>query len=290
MIKQVLISIRPKQWYKNLIVFIAIVFSHNLASTSAWIDSITAFIIFCLLSGSVYLINDIIDIEKDRLHPTKRNRPIASGKLKRSHASIVTLILLIGSLYGAFSLNTSFGLVSISYFLLFLMYSLWLKHIVIVDILTISTGFVIRAIAGAVAISVVFSPWLVICTFLLALFLVLGKRRHELVLLGDNANNHRKILDDYSVPMLEQMISITTSSLIVSYSMYTFLTGNYYMMLTIPFAIYGLFRYLHLINLSEFGGEPEMIFKDKGMLICMIMWGVLAVGVLYLNVWFVGGS
>lgn len=273
--------IRPKQWYKNLIVFIAIVFSHNLTSASAWIDSITAFIIFCLLSGSVYITNDIIDIKKDRQHPIKRNRPIASGKLKRSHASIIALILLAGSLYGAFSLNTLSGLVSISYFLLFLMYSLWLKHIVIVDILTISTGFVIRAIAGAIAISVVFSPWLVICTFLLALFLALGKRRHELVLLGSNANNHRKILDDYSVPMLEQMISIITSSLIVAYSMYTFLTGNYYMMLTIPFAIYGLFRYLHLIHLNEFGGEPEMIFKDHPTLFNLLAWMIITIFILY---------
>lgn len=281
MFEPIILSIRPRQWYKNLIVFIAIVFSHNLASTSAWIDSITAFIIFCLLSGSVYLINDIIDIKKDRQHPTKRKRPIASGKLKRSHASIIALILLTGSLYGAFSLNTLFGLVSTSYFLLFMMYSLWLKHIVIVDILTISTGFVIRAIAGAVAISVVFSPWLVICTFLLALFLALGKRRHELVLLGSNANNHRKILDDYSVPMLEQMISIITSSLIVSYSMYTFLTGNYYMMLTIPFAIYGLFRYLHLIHSNEFGGEPEMIFKDHPTLLNLLAWTTTTIVILY---------
>ncbi|TFH46897.1 MAG: decaprenyl-phosphate phosphoribosyltransferase [ANME-2 cluster archaeon] len=282
MIKQILTSIRPRQWYKNLVVFIAIIFSHNLTIASAWIDSITAFIIFCLLSGSVYLINDIIDIEKDRQHPTKRNRPIASGNLKRSHAFIIALILLAGCFYIAFTLNTLFGLVSISYLLLFLTYSLLLKHIVIVDVLTISTGFVFRAIGGAVAISVVFSPWLVVCTFLLALFLALGKRRHELILLGVNANYHRKILDDYSVPMLEQMITITTSSLVISYSMYTFLTGNYYnMMLTIPFAIYGLFRYLHLIHLSEFGGEPEMIFKDKGMLISMILWGVLVVYIHY---------
>jgi len=281
MLKQILISIRPLQWYKNLIIFIAIVFSQNITSVSMWIDSITAFIIFCLLSGSVYLINDIIDIEKDRQHPNKRKRPIASGKLKRSQASFVALLLVIASFYCAFLLNALFGLVSVFYFVLFLMYSIWLKHTVIVDVLTISIGFVLRAIAGAIAIAVIISPWLVICTFLFALFLALGKRRHELVLLGNNASNHRKILDEYSVPMLEQMISITTSSLIVSYSLYTFLTDNYYMMFTIPFAIYGLFRYLHMVHSSEFGGEPEMLFKDRPTLINMVAWMTFTIFILY---------
>lgn len=281
LLSELLVTIRPQQWYKNFIIFIAIVFSHNIGSIDAWIDSITAFIIFCLLSGSVYTINDIIDIKKDQQHPTKRNRPIASGNLKRSHAMIVAILFLAVSLSGSFMLNTSFGLASISYFILILVYSIWLKHIVIVDILIIATGFVIRAIAGAVAIMVVISPWLVICTFLLALFLALGKRRHELLLLGINANNHKKILDEYSIPMLEQMINIVTSSLIVSYSMYTFLTGNSYMMLTIPFAIYGLFRYLHLIHSSEFGGEPEMMFKDRPTVVNMVAWTISVICILY---------
>lgn len=281
MLKQILISIRPLQWYKNLIIFIAIVFSQNITTVSMWIDSITAFIIFCLLSGSVYLINDIIDIEKDRQHPKKRNRPIASGQLKRSQALFVALLLVIASFYCAFLLNTLFVLVSVFYFVLFLMYSIWLKHTVIVDVLTISIGFVLRAIAGSIAITVIISPWLVICTFLFALFLALGKRRHELGLLGNNASNHRKILNEYSVSMLEQMISITTSSLIISYSMYTFLAGNDYMMLTIPFAIYGLFRYLNLVHSSEFGGEPEMLFKDRPTLINMIAWMTFTIFILY---------
>ena len=168
------------------------------------------------------------------------------------------------------------------YFIIFLLYSIKLKHIIIVDVLVISIGFVIRAIAGAFAISVIFSPWLVICTFLLALFLALGKRRHELILLETNANNHRKILGEYSVSMLDQMISITTSSLIVSYSMYTFLTDNYYMMLTIPFGIYGLFRYLHLIHTKDFGGQPELLFKDTPTVINMVVWTVLSVVILYI--------
>ena len=280
-LSELLVTIRPQQWYKNFIIFIAIVFSHNIDSTSAWIDSIIAFIIFCMLSGSVYTINDIIDLEKDRQHPTKRNRPIASDNLKISHAMIVTILFLAASLSGSFMLNTSFGLVSVSYFILILLYSIWLKHIVIVDVLIIATGFVIRAIAGAVVIMVAISPWLVICTFLLALFLALGKRRHELLLLGNNATNHKKILGEYSIPMLEQMTSVVTSSLIVSYSMYTFLTGNSYMMLTIPFAIYGLFRYLHLIHSSEFGGEPEMMFKDRPTVVNMFAWTISVICILY---------
>lgn len=282
MIKQLIRSIRIKQWYKNLIIFIAIIFSHNLGSINAWVNSVTGFFIFCLLTGSVYLINDLIDRTEDRQHPVKRKRPIASGELKVSHALISAVLLSIVSFYGAFLLNTLFGLISLLYFIIFLLYSIKLKHIIIVDVLVISIGFVIRAIAGAFAISVIFSPWLVICTFLLALFLALGKRRHELILLETNANNHRKILGEYSVSMLDQMISITTSSLIVSYSMYTFLTDNYYMMLTIPFGIYGLFRYLHLIHTKDFGGQPELLFKDTPTVINMVVWTVLSVVILYI--------
>jgi len=156
-----------------------------------------------------------------------------------------------------------------------------LKHIILVDVLTISTNFVIRAIAGCLAISVLISPWLIICAFLLALFLALGKRRHELVLLGDEAKTHRKILEEYSTEMLEQMISITSGALIISYSLYTFLADNNYMMFTIPFAVYGLFRYLFLVHARNFGGETEMIFKDKGMLLSMVLWAVLVVLILY---------
>ena len=171
--------------------------------------------------------------------------------------------------------------VSITYFLLILSYSLFLKHLIIVDILVISIGFVIRAIAGCIAINVFISPWLVICAFLLALFLALGKRRHELILLAENAKEHRRILEGYSVEMLDQMISITTGALIISYSLYTFLTDNICMMFTIPLVIYGLFRYLFLVHSKNIGEEPEMLFKDKGMVICMVLWVVLVVAILY---------
>ncbi len=272
---------RPKQWYKNLVIFIALLFSHNLFNKTALLYSFYAFMIFCMLSGTVYIINDLIDRKKDSLHPFKKNRPIASGKLRYSHAMIFLILFLTGSLTVAFLIGKLFGYISLTYFFLFLLYSLIMKNIVIVDVLTIAAGFVIRAISGAIAINVVFSPWLVICTFLLALFLALGKRRHELFLFGDNANTHRPVLNSYSVMMLEQMISSITAALIVSYSMYTFLTNNQYMMFTIPFAIYGLFRYLQIVHISKYGDEQELLFGEKGMLVNFALWGISVVIILY---------
>ena len=281
MLKELIISMRPKQWYKNLILFVGIVFSRNLFDFSMWFNIISAFIIFCVLSGSGYVINDILDIERDKGHPTKRKRPIASGRLKKSHAILFAALLIILALSGSYLINSLFFIVSIVFLLLHNAYTLFLKHIILVDVLTISTNFVIRAVAGCLAVSVLISPWLIICAFLLALFLALGKRRHELVLLGEEAKGHRKILEDYSTEMLDQMISITSGALIISYSLYTFLADNNYMMLTIPFAIYGLFRYLFLVHAKNFGGETEMIFRDKGMLLSMGLWAVLVVLVLY---------
>ena len=283
MIKELIISMRPRQWYKNLIIFIGIVFSLNLLNFNLWVNAIGAFAIFCALSGSIYVINDIIDIEKDKNHPKKRLRPITSGKLKISYAIISVIILVALSFAFSYLINLLFLGTALTFFLLLLIYSLFLKHLIIVDIMVISTGFVLRAIAGCLAVGVLVSPWLIICAFLLALFLGIGKRRHELVLLGDNAANHRKILDGYSTQMLDQMITITTSALIMSYSLYTFFTGKIFIMLTIPFAFYGLFRYIYLVHTENFGGEPEMLFKDKGMLLSMILWILLVVLVLYGN-------
>jgi len=279
-VKELITTMRPKQWYKNLVIFVGIIFSLNLLNFQMWLDVISAFAIFCMLSGSEYIINDIIDVEKDRKHPKKCKRPIASGKLKVSHALLFAIILIIVAGGGAYLINTQFLVVSITYFLI-LSYSLFLKHLIIVDILVISIGFVIRAIAGCLAINVFISPWLVICAFLLALFLALGKRRHELILLAENAKEHRRILEGYSVEMLDQMISITTGALIISYSLYTFLTDNICMMFTIPLVIYGLFRYLFLVHSKNIGEEPEMLFKDKGMVICMVLWVVLVMAILY---------
>ncbi|NYB53097.1 MAG: decaprenyl-phosphate phosphoribosyltransferase [Methanobacteriaceae archaeon] len=281
MIKELFISMRPKQWYKNLVLFIGILFSGNLLNLNLFIDSVVAFLIFCLLSGSIYLINDIIDAEKDRKHPKKRNRPIPSGKLKVTHAVFFVIIFWIVAFTVAYFLNISFLGISLAFIILMLFYSFYLKNIIIVDILVISSGFVIRAMAGALAIGVFVSPWLIICAFLLALFLALGKRRHELILLKDEAKNHRKIMEGYTTSMLEQMITITTSTLIMSYSLYTFFVGNIYLMLTIPFAFYGLFRYLLLIHSKNLGGEPELIFKDQGMVLSLVFWAIIVFIVVY---------
>lgn len=283
MIKELIISMRPRQWYKNLVIFIGIVFSLNLLNFNLWIDAIGAFAIFCALSGSIYVINDILDVEKDKNHPKKLRRPIASGKLNINYAIFSVIILVAVSFSISYLINLLFLVTALTFFVLLLVYSLFLKHLIIVDILVISTGFVLRAIAGCLAVGVLVSPWLIICAFLLALFLGIGKRRHELVLLGDNAANHRKILDGYSTEMLDQMINITTSALIMSYSLYTFFTGKIFIMLTIPFAFYGLFRYIYLVHAENFGGEPEMLFKDKGMLLSITLWILLVVLVLYGN-------
>ncbi len=281
MLKGLIISMRPWQWYKNLILFAGIVFSMNLMDLELWFTAISAFVLFCILSGSEYIINDIIDLKKDRVHPVKRNRPIASGELKIPPALLFAVLLIVCAGIGSWLINIRFFAVSIIYFFLIILYSLIFKYIIVVDVLIVSISFVIRAVAGCVAIDVFISPWLIICTFLLALFLALGKRQHELMLLGDEAKNHRKILGGYTTRMLDQMVSITTGALITSYSMYTFLVNDYYMMFTIPFVVYGIFRYLFLIHARNVGGEPEMLFKDKGMLVCMLLWGVLVVGVLY---------
>ena len=286
MLKELIISIRPKQWYKNFVIFVCIIFSLNFFNFTMWRDLIFAFVIFCMLSGSEYIVNDILDLEKDKKHPRKRKRPIASGKLSVYHGLAFAVLLDIGALIGAYFINIPFLLLSLLYLFLLLFYSLYLKHFLFVDILVISLGFVIRAVAGCLVITVVISPWLIICAFLIALFLALGKRRHELVLLGDKAKKHRKILSGYSIQMLDQMISIITASLIMSYSLYTFLytnpnlEGTPFMMLTIPFVIYGLFRYQFLIHSANLGGEPEMLFKDKGMLINMALWTLLVVLIL----------
>jgi 4-hydroxybenzoate polyprenyltransferase len=250
-------------------------------SFQLWLNIIAAFAIFCLLSGSQYVINDILDKEEDKRHPRKRKRPIASGKLKESTASLFALLFVALALVGAYLINLQFLIISIAFFFLVLLYSIFLKHFIIVDVLVISIGFVIRAIAGCVAIDVIISPWLILCAFLIALFLALGKRRHELVILGKDAHNHRKILGGYTTVMLDQMITITTAMLIMSYSLYTFLADNQYMMVTIPFAIYGIFRYLFLIHKKDVGGEPDMLFRDWGMVLSMGFWALLVILILY---------
>lgn len=283
-LKYVLISTRPRQWYKNTLLFAGLIFSHNLLNTPLLVNATLAFIYFCALSAGEYLINDIIDRERDRNHKVKCQRPIASGKLKVSHAAAAAVILIILSLSGAyFTVGPGFFIISLSYLLLMWGYSIWLKHIIIVDVLVIAVGFVIRAIAGCLAINVFISPWLIICTFLLALFLALGKRRHELAIPADEATTHRVSFSGYSVKMLEYLTTTTTAALIVSYFMYTILTNNYYMLLTIPIVIFGLFRYRLLAHRSNVGGEPEMLLRDKTTLINLAVWVLVVILILYRN-------
>jgi 4-hydroxybenzoate polyprenyltransferase len=283
-LKYLLISTRPRQWYKNALLLVGLIFSHNLLNTPLLINATLAFIYFCALSAGEYLINDILDRERDRKHRVKCRRPIASGQLKVSHAITAAAILITLALLGAyFTVSPGFFIISLAYLLLMGAYSLWLKHVIIIDVIVIAIGFVMRAIAGCLAVNVFISPWLVICTFLLALFLALGKRRHELAILAGEATPHRVSLSGYSIPMLEHLITTTTAALIVSYFMYTFLTDNYYMLLTTPTVIYGLFRYLMLSHRRNFGGEPEMIFKDKATMINLGIWVLVVILVLYGN-------
>jgi len=272
-------TMRPRQWTKNLILFAALIFSQSLFQLTMLRDNIIAFIIFCFLSGSVYILNDLIDLEQDRNHPKKSKRPLASGKLKPSTAIISGIILVTLSLISAFCLNANFAWIALGYFILQIAYSTLLKHIVILDVLTVSAGFVLRAIAGGEVIEVPISSWLLICTILLALFLALGKRRHELILLEENAVNHRKILYEYSPGLLDQMISVATASTVIGYALYTmsaetvkkFQTDN--LKYTIPFVLYGIFRYLYLIHQRQEGGSPEKILlNDKPLIINIILY------------------
>lgn len=281
MLKELFVSMRPKQWYKNFIIFVAIVFSFNLLEFYLWFEVILAFVVFCMLSGVSYLVNDIIDRKRDRLHPKKMYRPIASGKLNVFYAKIAVLLFLFLSLFLSYFINFIFLFVAVVFIFLNLSYTFYLKRFVLVDVLAIASGFVIRAVAGAVAINVDISPWLVICVFLLALFLGLGKRRHELVLMGVASKSHRAILENYTRYMLDQMISVVTGALIISYMFYTFMAADRLIMVTIPVVIYALFRYLFLVNLRDAGGEPQMIFRDRGMVASLVVWAFLVVVILY---------
>ena len=285
--KQLLITMRPKQWTKNLFIFVALVFDLKLLDPIYVARTVLAFIIFCVLSGGVYLINDLTDVEKDRQHPVKRTRPLASGKLSRSWAVRAAILLPLISVALSFLLGPWFGLVSLVYFVLQLMYSFGLKKVVIVDVLVIAAGFVLRVAAGSVVAEAArFSPWLYVCMTLLALFLGFGKRRNELAVLDTNALAHRKVLLDYSPELLDQMMSLVTSSLVIAYSLYTFsaenLPQNKSMMLTIPFGLYSIFRYLYLVHQKNLGGSPEeILIGDVPFVVSNLCWGAAVLLILY---------
>ncbi|HOC17725.1 MAG TPA: decaprenyl-phosphate phosphoribosyltransferase [Vicinamibacterales bacterium] len=283
-----LVSLRPEQWTKNLVVFAGLLFGRQLLDPRAVGLAVAAFAIFCLLSGVVYLLNDVADREADRNHPLKSRRPIASGELAPGTALAAAALLGAVAFAGAFALGPAFGLVSLAYVALLGAYSARLKHMVIIDVLTIAIGFVLRAVAGAVVIEVPISQWLLVCTVLLALFLALSKRRHEIVLLAGGAPGHRRILGEYSPYLLDQMIGVVTASTLIAYIFYTLSPETAhrfetpYLGLTTPFPLYGIFRYLYLVHQKEGGGSPStMLLTDKPLLVCVALWAVSVVVIVY---------
>ena len=287
MLRALLKTMRPRQWTKNAFLFAALVFDGKLFHLPDFLRTLAGFGLFCLISSAVYIFNDLLDIEADRQHPVKKNRPIASGKLRIPVAITagVTLSLLaiaLGSL-----LAWQFVLTILFYFFMMLAYSKWLKHVPILDVLILAAGFVLRVHAGTTLIVVErFSPWLYVLMTLLALYLGFGKRRAELALLANDATLHRKVLDGYTIPLLDQFITIVSGTTILAYSLYTFfrLPDNHTLMLTIPFVIYAIFRYLYLIQVKRIGGEPEeILLSDRPFQISIFLWGLAVLAVFYLT-------
>lgn len=283
-------SLRPRQWTKNLVVFAGLIFSEEkkLLDPGSAALAFAAFVVFCVLSGVVYLVNDIRDREADRVHPLKAQRPIASGALPLSVALTTAAAFGVAGLAGAFWIGRDFGVVATMYVALLGLYSASLKHVVILDALTIAVGFVLRAIGGAVAIDVPFSHWLLLCTLLGAMFMALSKRRAEIVTLADAASGHRRILAEYSPHLLDQMIGVVTASTLLAYAFYTISPetvakfGTDHLLFTVPFPLYGIFRYLYLVHQREGGGNPsELLLTDRPLLACLALWVLTVIAILY---------
>ncbi len=281
-------TMRPRQWTKNIFVFAALVFDGTLDNLPGRLVSVAiAFVLLCLMSSTVYIMNDLSDIEADQQHPTKKNRPLPSGRLNKTTAAIAALIFGAGSLAAGFYMSVPFGIILLTYLIMQVAYTYRLKKVVILDVMVIAAGFVLRVAAGVAVITVQrFSPWLYICMGLLALFMALGKRRHELVLMGQNAAASRSILKEYNLDFIDRMINIVLAGTLVSYSMYTFqaegLPDNDSMMLTIPFVLFGLARYLYLILVKGEGGAPEeILLRDRQFQINMLLWGATVMVALY---------
>lgn len=281
-------SIRPRQWTKNLLLFAGLIFSQSFFNVSLLFKSVCGFICFCAISSALYLFNDLIDVKQDRLHPLKSSRPLPSGRLS-SGAAVTGSILLAGSgLICSFLLHTGFGLIALIYFLLITGYTLFFKKMVILDVMVIAVGFVLRAVAGTSVIDVSISSWLLVCTIFLALFLGLNKRRNELEILSDKAGKHRKILGEYTIQLLDQMIAVVTASTIMAYALYTtspttvekFGTRN--LLFTLPFVLYGIFRYQYLVFRKKMGGSPELIlFRDVSMIVNIVLYFLCIILIIY---------
>ncbi|RJO65940.1 MAG: decaprenyl-phosphate phosphoribosyltransferase [Myxococcales bacterium] len=279
MLKSLVVSLRPKQWVKNLILYAPLVFSRNFFEWNQTLKVTLGVGVFCLLAGSVYLLNDIVDREKDRLHPLKSKRPLASGALSAKTAWAAFFLLAGAGAAAGFASGTLFGVLALGYFALNVAYSFYLKHVVIIDVMVIAIGFVMRVLAGAAIIEVPATPWLLMCTILLALFLGFAKRRHELVLLNDSADGHRRVLEHYTPYFLDQMMPVVSAATVMSYALYTISPetvahfGTSKLIYTIPFVLYGIFRYLYLVHLREQGGSPTHAFlSDKPLLINVLLW------------------
>ncbi|MFM8533566.1 MAG: decaprenyl-phosphate phosphoribosyltransferase [Acidimicrobiia bacterium] len=282
------VSLRPDQWHKNLIVFAALIFAVKLLDRAALANATAAFFVFCAVSGVVYLINDVSDREPDRLHPIKRQRPIAAGEISPGAALTVAALLGGAALAAAFWLRPAFGFAAAAYLALMVVYSRALKHLVVLDVMAIAIGFVLRAVAGGLVIDVHISSWLLVCTMLGALFLGLAKRRHEIRLLAGGAGGHRKILEEYDPYLLDQMIGVVAAATMVAYIIYCASPetrayfGTEWMVLTTPFPIYGLFRYLYLVHRKAGGGNPsDMLIGDRPLLACVVLWGLTAIAIIY---------
>ena len=290
MLKALLKTMRPRQWIKNGFIFFALIFDRQLFMAEPFLRTVVGFFLFCLVSSAVYLFNDIADVEADRNHPEKKNRPIASGKLPVRVAWMSALLLAFIAIPFGYWLSPYFALILAAYLVINLLYSRWLKHVSILDVLIISSGFVLRVAAGVALIYPVerFSPWLYMITILFSLYVGLGKRRAELNLLAQGASAHRKVFEGYTIPLLDQYITIVSGMTIIAYSLYTFsapnLPENHAMMLTIPFVVYGIFRYLQLIQIGHAAGSPdEVALKDRPLQITVLLWGLTVIGIFYLS-------
>jgi len=286
-LRLILKTMRPRQWPKNIFLLAGLVFDGQLTNPRALSITLVGLALFCLVSSLVYIINDLTDIETDRLHPTKQKRPLASGQLSKKTAVITAVILFILIFPISFILDIYFGIIISSYFILMLAYSFWLKRVPIIDVMVIAAGFVLRVAAGVVIITTnQFSPWLFVATTFLALFIAIGKRRAEIDTLESKADAHRQVLKGYSLEMLDQMLTIILATTMMTYCLYTFASpitpGNHVMMLTIPFVIYGLLRYLYLIRMEHIGGAPEeIVLTDLPMQLAIGLWGLAVIIILY---------
>ena len=286
MLKALFKTMRPRQWTKNAFLFAALVFDEKLFHPIAFLRTLAGFGLFCLISSAVYIFNDLMDVESDRQHPVKKYRPIASGKLPVPVAVAAGSVLVLLTLAVGALLSWQFSLTMLVYFILMLAYSKWLKKILILDVLVLAAGFVLRVHAGTTLIVVErFSPWLYVLMTLLALYLGFGKRRAELALLANSANEHRQVFDSYTIPLLDQFITIVSGTTIVAYSLYTFFrpAAPQSLMLTIPFVVYAIFRYLYLVQVKQIGGEPEeILLTDRPLQISIFLWGLAVLAVFYL--------